>query len=233
MRFLFLLILPFLIQAQEDTTVYIVADQPPMYRDSLKELYRFMFENIDYPIQARDKGVEGRVFLRFIVEKDGSLSNFLPLKSPDDLLTKEAIRVVKLTSGDWIAGKNGGELVRVYNNLAVPFEIVANEPLIDSIRKKKPHFKGGVVELSRFIANNVKYPRQALEEGISGKVIISLVVEEDSSISNIKAVKSPHEVLSKEAVRVAELMQGHWNPAELGGKNIKATTTFPISFTMN
>ena len=79
-------------------------------------------ENMKYPKQAMKEGIQGRVAVRFIVEKDGSISDVKPILSVHPLLNKEAVRVVK-SMPKWTPGKQNGKPVRVRFNLPIMFKL--------------------------------------------------------------------------------------------------------------
>lgn len=87
-----------------------------------KALLEFMRDNIDYPSTAKEVGIEGTVVVRFIVEKDGSISNTEIIRDIGGGCGREAIRVVKLMP-DWIPGMQQGRKVRVQFNLPVRFQL--------------------------------------------------------------------------------------------------------------
>lgn len=97
----------------EDTTIYEYEDVEvkPTYRKDIYALYRHLAAEIHYPDSAMAKGIEGRVIIRFVVEKDGHLSNFEVLRTPDNILNEEAIRVLRKTES-WIPAQNRGRPVR-------------------------------------------------------------------------------------------------------------------------
>ncbi|MFA8299197.1 MAG: TonB family protein [Hyphomicrobiales bacterium] len=82
-------------KSSDDTTIYVVIKTAPEFRNGLSSLKKYLNKNLEYPAEAKNKGIEGRVHLNFIVEKDGSVSNVKVLKSPSPLLSKSAIDVVK------------------------------------------------------------------------------------------------------------------------------------------
>ncbi len=100
--------------------VYDKPDVLPEYPGGETALMQFLSRNIRYPQEAQDKGIQGRVTLRMIIEKDGSINTVEVLKSANELLDKEAIRIVKLLP-KWTPGKNKGEPVRVGYTLPVQF----------------------------------------------------------------------------------------------------------------
>lgn len=101
------------------TDVYTFVEEMPRYPKGQDELLRFISSNVIYPAEAKKNGVQGKVMIGFIVEKDGSLSNIRVIKGVDNQLDEEAVRVTKLM-GKWIPGKQGGKPVRV--GMVLPFQ---------------------------------------------------------------------------------------------------------------
>lgn len=92
-----------------------------------------------------------------------------------------------------------------------------------------PEFPGGEKALYKFIQTNLKYPNEARKAGIEGRVFVEFMVEKDGAVTNVKAVKSPHEVLSAEAVRVVSMLPAY-KPGTQSGKPIRIKLTIPIQF---
>lgn len=92
-----------------------------------------------------------------------------------------------------------------------------------------PEFPGGDYAMQKYIAQNVKYPMLAVENGIQGKVYIRFVVDKEGNIDNIEVVKSVHSSIDKEAVRVVKNMP-KWKPGNLNGKPVKVYYNLPINF---
>lgn len=92
--------------------------------------------------------------------------------------------------------------------------------------------KGGLAELMHFLAQNVKYPKEAEKAGEQGKVLVGFVIREDGSISDpeIKASVSPS--LDAEALRVVGMMPA-WKPARHGGKAVATHYVLPINFSLS
>ncbi len=87
-----------------------------------KKMLEFIYKNIQYPKDAREKGIEGMIVLNFIVEKDGSITNTKVLRSLEGGLKEEGLRVVN-SMPKWIPGKQDGETVRVKFNLPIRFKL--------------------------------------------------------------------------------------------------------------
>ena len=106
----------------EDTTIYNVVEVMPSYPGDMTECYMFIARQMHYPESAEADSIEGRVIVQFVVEKDGSLSNFEVLQSPDDRLTEEAMRVIRLMPR-WQPGQQKGRKVRCRYKLPILFRL--------------------------------------------------------------------------------------------------------------
>lgn len=98
------------------------ADQMPKFPGGVNNFLEYLEKNIKYPETAFKMGIEGRVVLRFVVGKDGKISNVIVTRGIGGGCDEEAVRVVR-EMPDWIPGKHKGELVAVYFTLPVVFKI--------------------------------------------------------------------------------------------------------------
>jgi periplasmic protein TonB len=106
----------------QDNKVYTVVENIPVYPGGDAALMEFLSDNIRYPEEAKTSGVTGTVMVRFIVEKDGSVTNAKILQGLDGGCNEEVLRVVKLMK-KWTPGKQNGKAVRVLYNLPVKFSL--------------------------------------------------------------------------------------------------------------
>ena len=90
-------------------------------------------------------------------------------------------------------------------------------------------FPGGINKARLFIANNVQYPDEAVEEGVNGTVRVKFTIELDGSISNIQIVQKLGYGCDEEVIRVLKRMP-KWTPAKLNGKFVRSYYTMPVSF---
>ena len=105
--------------AQEEA--FIKVESMPTFQGGDLNGYRNWFQSqLQYPAEAKEKGVKGRVIFSFVVEKDGSVSNFDALQAPDKILVEEVERVFKLTP-KWEPGKQNGKAVRVKYTVPIVF----------------------------------------------------------------------------------------------------------------
>ncbi len=102
--------------------IFMIVDTPPSFPGGDEALYRYLAENIKIPHYALENGFQGKVYLTFVVEKDGSLSRIRVLRDIGGGCGAEAVRVVK-SMPKWIPGKQRGKPVRVQFNLPVNFRL--------------------------------------------------------------------------------------------------------------
>jgi len=102
---------------------------------------------------------------------------------------------------------------------------------VNSIVEEMPEFSGGKKALQSFLSANVRYPMEAAEKGIQGKILVQYIIEADGSISNVKIAHGVHPLLDAEAIRVVKLMP-KWIPGRQKGKPVRVSYTFPINFVL-
>ena len=106
----------------EEEKPFEAVEQMPQFPGGDAALMKYISSNLNYPTVAAENGIQGRVILRFVVSKTGSIENIQVLRSPDPSLEKEAIRVVK-SMPKWVPGKQNGVNVPVYFTLPVTFKL--------------------------------------------------------------------------------------------------------------
>ena len=113
-------------EAPADSTakeeVFMVAEQMPEFPGGMKEMLKFLQENVKYPENAMKNNVQGRVIVQFVVEKDGTPTEFKVLRSVDPDLDAEALRVMKAMP-KWKPGMQKGQVVRVKFTVPVSFKL--------------------------------------------------------------------------------------------------------------
>lgn len=107
-----------------DDTIYdnLSADEQPQYSGGNMAILQFITQNLKYPVTAMEQGVQGRVVVEFVVEKDGSMSNVKVVRSVDSDLDKEAVRVIKGLS-KFTPGTKNGQPVRARYMLPITFRM--------------------------------------------------------------------------------------------------------------
>ena len=107
----------------DDNTIFIRVEQNPKFQGKDWSTFpAWVAQNVEYPEQARIEGIQGRVILRFVIEKDGSLSNIEVLSSPNDMLSQAAIEALE-KSPKWTPGMQLRKPVRVMFEVPVDFRL--------------------------------------------------------------------------------------------------------------
>ena len=109
-------------KAETKDEVFMVVEQMPEFPGGIQELMSFLSKNIKYPASAMAKNVQGRVIVQFVVEKDGTPTEFKVIRSVDPDLDAEALRVMK-EMPKWKPGMQRGQVVRVKYTLPVTFRL--------------------------------------------------------------------------------------------------------------
>ena len=106
------------------------------------------------------------------------------------------------------------------------------EETVFTVVEDMPTFKGkDADEFRKYIAQNVKYPKEAAENNIQGKVFVQFVVNKDGNVSNVEIVEGVNEYLDAESIRVVE-SSPKWKAGQQNGENVNVQFTFPINFVL-
>ena len=223
--------------------VFKVVEEMPEFVGGMAECMKYLAANVNYPTEAIEKGIQGRVIVQMVVTKEGDIADTKIARGIDPLLDAEALRVV---SGmpKWKPGKQKGEAVNVRYTLPVMFrlggdadkkeastqtEAKVDENGIHQVCEEMPEFPGGMRECMNWLGKNVNYPATAQEKGIQGRVIIQFVVERDGSITEPKVVRGVDPDLDKEALRVVSAMP-NWKPGKNKGEVVRVKYTLPVMY---
>lgn len=229
----------------------------PMYTGGTGEMHRFISNTLSYPADAVVREAQGLVVYTFVVEKDGTLTNFNIIHRADSLLNQEALRILQ-NMPPWRPARHNGEIVRAETYVPMYFKLNKNALAatrttgapsssatakayaktdpgiiensdIYTIVDKMPQYTTGEKGLGNFISHNIRYPREARQEGIQGRILCSFIVAADGSVSNIEVVEGLNPSLNDEAIRVLGLMP-KWLPGENGGEKVNVKCLLPIDF---
>ena len=102
---------------------------------------------------------------------------------------------------------------------------------VQEVEEQMASFPGGLQELNKYLAKNIKYPQQARETGTQGRVYLTFVVEKDGSITDIKILRDIGSGCGEEAIRVVKSMP-KWTPAMQRGKKVRQQFNLPVNFTL-
>ena len=212
--------------------VFTVVEKMPSFPGGDAELLKYIATNIKYPKESQDNGEQGRVICSFIVGRDGSVNNPEVLRGVTPLLYEEAVRVIN-TMPRWNPGMQRGKAVAVKYTVPITFRLKspveeAKEETL-TVVDVMPQYPGGDRELLKFIAQSIKYPTDAQEAGVQGRVICSFVVDKKGNIVEPKIIRGIDPSLDAEALRVIGMMP-RWTPGRQDGKAVRVLYTVPITF---
>ena len=159
-----------------------------------------------------------------VIKKDEEVRDEDEIKSQTELTeTKVAISIADVKGNDEANGKDIADLKQVVTQ--APEE---EEKVFDMV-EQMPTFPGGTNELMKYIADHLKYPTIAQENGVEGRVICQFVVSSDGRVRDAKVVKTLDPYCDKEAIRVIMSMP-KWIPGKQNGKAVSVKYTVPIVF---
>ncbi len=238
---LFILSFPVLIQAQEAVStsssgietpdsVMSIVDQMPRFQGGDEARLRFINSNLKYPDSAVNAGIQGKVYVSFIVEKNGTLTSPTIMRGLGYGCDEEVLRVIHMMP-PWEAGLLSGKPVRVRFSLPVSFKLEIPEPVF-TVVEEMPQFPGGDIARYEFLKLNIQMPQEARRNKITGTVYVRFIVRPNGELSDISIMKGIGYGCDEEVLRVMKMMPP-WTPARQSGKPVSVQFTMPVRFTYN
>jgi TonB family protein len=229
------------ISNQKKDDVFFIVEEMPEFPGGQEALRAFIKATMQYPEVAKENGIQGKVFVKFVVAKDGSVTDAKIFRGVDPSLDKEALRIVS-NLPKWEPGKKGGEAVKVSYTVPVNFQLqeenTNNENLAANSNPGKPtftmveempQFPGGAEALKAYVASTMKYPVIALENGIHGQVFVKFEVDKTGRVTNARISRGVDPSLDQEAKRIVESMP-RWSPGKQNGQAVHVAYEMPINF---
>ena len=235
------------VATSKEDTVYQIVEEMPQYPGGEEAMMKYVADNIKYPQGAKDKNISGRVFVSFVIEKDGSVSNVKVVRGIGGGCDEEAARVIQ-GMPKWEPGKQKGKPVRVNYMMPIFFKLSDDQPAepvkktniskadmkpdengVYQIVEEMPQYPGGEAAMMDYVAKNVVYPQEAQEKGISGRVFVGFIVEKDGSIGEVELLRGIGGGCDEEAIRVIKGMP-KWKPGKQEGKPVRVSYQMPINF---
>lgn len=109
-------------EAQQSDDVFVIVEEMPSFPGGQDAMMKYIGANFKYPQEAIDNGIQGTVFVTFVVERDGSITGVKTLRGIGSGCDEEAVRVVQ-SMPKWTPGKQRGKEVRVQYNLPIRFKL--------------------------------------------------------------------------------------------------------------
>lgn len=215
-------------RAGDDEVYRVVEDQPNLI-GGMKALA----EDVVYPEMAKKAGLEGRVFVEFIVDERGNVQDPTVTKGEHNLLNEAAIEAVKQQTFE--PGMQRGEPVKVQMTLPVTFKLPTSptpeapnsEDLIETPQPQgAPKIEGGYQALQQ----KLSYPDLVRKAGIEGTVRVTFTVDETGTVQQPRVTNSVHDALDAAAIEAVKSVS--FIPAEENGTPVSTQMTLPITFNL-
>ncbi len=240
---------------KEKDTISIIPQKMPEYPGGVQALLKYVLNNVKYPEISARKGIQGKVYVRFIITKTGDVVQATIMRSLDPYCDAEALRVINGMS-KWTPGKQikegKEEAVDVYYVMPITFKLtnektnVVNKNISNqkSTNKKNtsestytvvdemPQFPGGEAALLEHIFKNLKYPIQSQKNGVQGKVYVRITISENGDVEKAQIMRSLDTYCDKEALRVISSLP-KWIPGKQNGVNVPVYYVIPIIFKLS
>lgn len=219
--------------------IFIKVDQAASFPGGREKLYAYLAKNLRYPAAAREKNIQGKVFLSFVVEKNGAIDQIKIKQGIGGGIDEEATRVIA-ASPKWTPAKHAGKIVRsqytlpvsftLDNSAAAPAKPVDKKQVYTAV-DESAQFPGGVDKFYAYLAKTLHYPAAAREKNVQGRVFLSFVVEEDGTLTSLEVKRGIGSGCDEEALRAMQ-NSPKWIPAKLNGETVREVYTVPINFSL-
>ena len=229
-------------QSPETTSaekIYVTAEEMPQFAGGQDSLMAFIGRHIIYPQEALAQNQQGVTIISFVVNAAGKITQPQVLKSAAPPLDAEAIRVIN-SLPPWKPGRQNGQPVAVRFTLPIRFQFAAEAKpqtvvLSDTTEllpgDEQPKYPGGLPAMMAFLAKNIKYPNEAVENKVEGMSVISFIVDDKGAISKYRVIKRLGWGTDAEAIRVLQKMP-KWIPGKRNGQPVKVKYTLPVRFSL-
>ncbi|MDY0102236.1 MAG: M56 family metallopeptidase [Lentimicrobium sp.] len=227
----------------EENGIYTVVEEVPRFKGGDGARIEYLSNAITYPEKAKKDKVEGTVYVTFVIEKDGAISNVRVLRGIGSGCDEVAVKAVT-EMPVWEPGKHRGQPVRV--QFTMPLKFTLNSKKEDSpehwgginsrdevftVVENAPEFPGGDDARSAYLAKAVVYPEAAKKNGIQGTVYVTFVIEKDGKVSGAKVLRGIGGGCDESAVNAVNSMPD-WKPGTQRGEPVRVQFTMPVKFSL-
>lgn len=252
-----LLVISYQTKAQDlppDDEIFTLVDKKPEPAGGMEGWAEYLRNNLKFPLAARDARAGGRVYVQFVVNADGSISDVKAVKGVGYGCDEEAERVIR-NAPDWTPGEQNGEKVKVRMIVPIVFKVHVSSSPSHGIRKPisrrpdpvmgsrvdakdpvafsrltvKPDYEGSTEAFFYDVKEYVQYPEEALEKGITGVVRIGFTVDEQGQVINLEPINSLGHGLDEVAMNFARNMRG-WSIGKKRKKTVPVDLVLSVAF---
>ena len=211
-------------QAMQEAVELSALEQKKEAKVERKEVVRQ--ENVEKVVEKVKSSVK---FTAPEIKKDNEVRPEDEMKSQDEIMSSK----LSVGSFDVKGNDEGGEVLKAKEVIATePVKPKEEENKVFDVVEQMPSFPGGNAAMMNYLSQNIKYPVEAEENGVQGRVLVEYVVGKDGYISDVRVAKSVDPLLDKEAIRVVKGMP-KWIPGEIDGEAVTVRYTLPVTFRLN
>ena len=228
---------------QEDKVYEAIVDVRPTFPGGDEKLMEWISQHIQYPQNAYDSHIQGRVIVQFLVKEDGSVGDTKIVRSVFTALDEEALRVVR-TLPKFNPAILNGKTVEYWFTIPVVFRLENDlkthevpptnsdeNKIIYQFVEQMPEYPGGQAAMLKFIADNLKYPNDMMG-CFQGSVIVKFYVDTLGYVCDPQIIRGLDSALDREALRVVRLFP-EFTPGQHEGKKVNVYMNLPINFDPN
>ena len=218
--------------AEKEPIFCYVAEEMPVF--TAGNLSAYIRQHFHYPVEALQESeadATGKVYVQFVIEADGKMTNIKVLRGVHPILDSAAVDFVTHLP-EFLPGKLRGKPARVSYTLPLNFTPALREETkraMEIMCYDVEEFSDPWDALKYYILDHIQYPQEALKQGIKGTVYIELHIGKDGNVSQERIVRGVHPLLDEEALRVAREIP-RWKPALVDGKTVDETYVISIPF---
>jgi TonB family protein len=224
--------------------IFVRVEEMPEFPGGELECRKFLAKNVKYPRDAHQKGVEGRVFVSFIVNKLGVVDNVHVTKSVEKSLDEEAIRVIQ-SMPKWKPGKHRGETVNVSYIVPINFGFTddkkkedvkadlkmnedSNGEEVFVFVEEMPEYPGGSLKLKEFYASEVL--KLDAKYDIGKRCYVTFLVTKSGEVADARVARSTGNAdVDAKALEIVE-SSVKWKPGKQRGQVVNVSYTVPVNF---
>ena len=240
---------------QRKTKSYTIKETFPLFTGGQIAFNKYIAEHLKYPEISAKNHIEGTINVHCVVTKTGNIEKVIVMNNLDKYCDAEAVRLVK-GMPQWIPGKRNGKAVDMFRVIPVKFQQLnkvvdpfsvdllkgtgkdtvsapeSNPETIYVAVEQMPRYVGGEMAMNEFIAKNLKFPEERMDDNIIGKVYVRFVVSKDGDVKDAQIMRSLDVAFDKEALRVVNSMP-KWIPGKQDGVNVPVYYIVPIAFKLS
>jgi hypothetical protein len=235
--FALLICISHMLKAQVQNGKY---DSPAVFPEG--KFTKYVIDHVKFDKNSPDI-VDGQIIVTVNIDSLGNVDTYgFPQRLTPEM--NKAFQKVVNASPKWQAATLNGKRVSVFLNFKFdvstnldqvttikPIDLPTAKPADNEFPKPDvlPIFRGGIAGFSKFVTDNMHYPKADKERNLQGKLIVSFVVEKDGSLNEFKIVQSPSYDMSVESLRVLALSP-KWTPGTKDGQPVKVLFSVPVNF---